>query len=60
MGLSNFLLRITTWDALLNQPLLTNSVFRDNEGKALDLGTHLAWGKLGNGPGAYVRTWIQF
>ena len=50
----------STWDALLNQPLLANSLFRDNAGKVLGLRTHLAWGKLDNGPTASVRTWNQF
>ena len=50
----------STWDALLNQPLLANSLFRDNAGKVLGLRTHLAWGKMDNGPAASVRTWTQF
>ena len=50
----------STWDALLNQPLLANSLFRDNVGKVLGLRTHLAWGKLDNGPAPFVRTWNQF
>mgnify|MGYP006973831138 FL=1 len=27
----------STWDTLLNQPLLANSLFRDNAGKVLDM-----------------------
>ena len=50
----------STWDELLNQPMLANSLFRDNAGKVLGLRTHLAWGKLDNGPAASVRTWTQF
>ena len=50
----------STWDALLNQPLLTNSLFWDNAGKVLGLRTPLAWGKFDNGPIASVRTWTQF
>ena len=49
-----------TWDALLNQPLLANSLFRDNVGKVLGLRTRLAWAKLDNGPTASIRTWTQF
>ena len=49
----------STWDELLNQPMLANSLFRDNAGKLLGLQTHLAWGILDNGSTASVRTWTQ-
>ena len=32
----------------------------DNAGKVLGMRTHLAWGKLDNGPVASVRTWTHF
>ena len=48
----------STWDALLNQSLLVNSLFRDNAGKVLGLRTHLAWGKLDNGLAASISIWI--
>ena len=50
----------STWDALLNQPLLANSLFWDNAGKVLGMRTRPAWGKLDNGPAASIRTWTQF
>ena len=61
-GIKSFLIKDkpSTWDTLFNQPLLANSLFRDNVGKVLGLRTHLAWGKLDNGPAASVSTWIQF
>ena len=61
-GIKSFLVKEkpSTWDAWLNQPLLGNSLFRDNVGKVLGLRTHLAWGKLDNGPAASVNTWIRF
>ena len=43
-----------------NQPLLANSLFRDNARNVLGLRTHLAWGKLDNGLDASVSTWTQF
>ena len=48
----------STWDALLNQPLLANSLFRDNARKVLSLRIHLTWGKLDNWPTMLVSTWI--
>ena len=50
----------STWNSLLNQPPLANSLFRDNSGKVLGLRSHLAWDKLDNGLTASIRTWTQF
>ena len=49
-GMKSFLIKEkpSTWDALLNRPLLANSLFQDNTGKVLGLRTHLAWGKSDN------------
>mgnify|MGYP000650933798 CR=1 FL=1 len=49
-----------TWDGWMNQPLLANSLIRDYVGNVLGLRTHLAWGKLDNGPATSVRSLIQF
>ena len=59
-GFKSFLIddKPCTWDALLNQHLLANSLFLDNAGKALGLRTHLAWGKLDNGLAASISIWI--
>ena len=61
-AIKSFLLKDkpSTLNALLNQPMLANSLFRDNAGKVLGLRPHLAWGKLDTRPAASVRTWTQF
>ena len=61
-AIKSFLLKDkpSTWDAFLNQPMLANSLFRDNVGRVLGMRPHLAWGKLDNGPIASVRTWTHF
>ena len=48
------------WDGWMNQPLLANSLIWDSVGNVLGLRTHLAWGKLDNGPITSVRSWIHF
>ena len=60
VGINSFFLKDkpSTWDALSNQPLLTNSLFRDNARKVLSLRIHLTWGKLDNWPTMLVSTWI--